>query len=155
MRLFGWMIFPLLFLGCKNPDSPLPYPLTISPEGVGAIHLGGTFDIPLLQGKLPGFELEKLSEVTSATGQTIVRLKRHDEPLALILSDSSGVTITQIIVLSPLIKDTKKLGINDMLPPSEELHCVKDQCTYTANPTITYAIRPDTHTIREINLQQL
>lgn len=155
MRRFGWFLLPLLLIGCRNPPNNLPYPVTLTREGMGAIHAGGTFDIALLRGKLPGFELEKLSEVTSEMGQTIVRLKRNDQSVALIVSDTHGDTISRIIILSPLIKNARGVGINDILPPSERLQCIRDECRYTDEKTITYRLDPHTHIIREITLQSL
>lgn len=154
MPRFGWILLPLVW-GCQNPPNDLPYPLTITPEGIGPIHLGAPFDLLLLRGKLPGFELEKLSEVTSAKGQTIIRLKRHNKPIALIVSDAKGDTLREVIILSPLIKNTQGLGINDILPLSERLHCIEDQCRYANETTILYRTEPHTRTIREITLQQL
>ncbi len=155
MRLSGWILLSLLFWGCHDSPVSLPYPLTITPEGVGAIHLNGTFDIPLLCGKLPGFEIKKLSSVTPDQPQTILQLTRYDEPIALIVSDSSKTTIAQIIVRSPLIKDSAGVGVNNILPISEKLRCDHNQCRYQDKPAITYRIEPQSRSIREIIVQQL
>lgn len=155
MRSGGWILFLLLFWGCQNPSEPLPYPLTITSDGVGTIHIGGSFDVPLLRGKLPGFELEKLSSVTSSQTQTILQLKRHDEPIAYIVSDAAGDAISEIVVLSPLIKNSHGVGINDPLVLSEKLHCVSGECRYADEPSVTYVINSDAHTIREITVQRL
>lgn len=151
----GWILFPLLFWGCQTSSNTLPYPLTITSEGVGAIHIGGSFDIPLLRGKLPGFEIEKLSAVNALQTQTILQLKRYDEPIAFIVSDAAGAIISEIIIRSPLIKNSHEVGVNDPLPLSEKLHCVSEQCRYTDEPSITYVINSETHTIREITVQRL
>lgn len=153
MRLSGWILLPLLFWGCHDASTPLPYPLTISPEGVGAIHINGNFDIPLLCGKLPGFEIKKLSSVTPDQPQTILQLTRYDEPILLIVSDSSETKIAQIIVRSPLIKDSAGVGVSDILPISEKLRCDHNQCRYQDKPTITYRIESQSRSIREIIVQ--
>jgi hypothetical protein len=153
VRLSGWILLSLLFWGCHDSRTPLPYPLTITPEGVGAIHLNGTFDIPLLCGKLPGFEIKKLSSVIPDQPQTILQLTRHDEPIVLIVSDSTETRIAQIIVSSPLLKDSAGVGINDILPLSERVRCDHNQCHYKDIPTIIYSIEPQSRSIREITVQ--
>lgn len=150
-----WVLCALMFLGCQNRSNDLPYPLTITQEGMGAVHLGEPFDIALLQGKLPGFELEKLSQVTSEKGAATVRLKRGNDPIVLMVSDPQGANISEIIVLSPLVKNAQGLGLNDILPPSNNLTCVDDRCRYADQPSLHYTIDPTSRTIREIILQSL
>lgn len=153
MRLSGWILLSLLFWGCHDSPTHLPYPLTITPEGIGTIHLKGTFDIPLLSGKLPGFEIKKLSSVTPDQPQDILQLTRYDEPIALIVSDSGKTKIAQIIVRSPLLKDPAGVGINDILSLSERVYCDRNQCHYKDKPTIIYSIEPQSRVIREITVQ--
>lgn len=155
MRLRIWACCALLFVGCQNRPNTLPYPLVISQEGMGAVHLGEPFDVAQLQGKLPGFELEKLSQVTSEKGAGTVRLKRGDDPVALIVSDPKGANLSQIIVLSPLVKNAQGLGLNDVLPLSKNLTCTDNQCRYDDQPSVHYTIDPDSRIIREIILQPL
>lgn len=140
---------------CHSPDGSLPYPLTITPEGMGSIHPGEPFDIALLRGKLPGFELEKLSRVASEKGATILQLTRGDKPIALIVSDQTGVTLSEIIILSPLVKNFRGLGINDIFPSTKDLNCTQEVCRYTNQPSILYRIDLNSRAIREIILQPL
>lgn len=155
MLRYGWIAALLVVGGCKSPDSLLPYPLAVTAEGIGPVHIGESFNIPMLRGKLPGFDLEKLSEVTSANGQTILRLKRHESPIALVISDPKGEVIDEVVVLSPLVKDSHGAGINDILKASGHLRCIQEICRDSDIPSITYRIRPDTQTIREITVQRL
>lgn len=155
MRLRIWGLCALLFLGCQNRSNDLPYPLTITQEGMGTVHLGEPFDVALLQGKLPGFELEKLSRVTSEIGSTTVQLKRGNNSIALMVSDPQGVNLSEVIVLSPLIKNAQGLGLNDVLPSSKNLICTGNQCRYADQPSVHYTIDLDSRIIREITLQPL
>jgi len=152
---FGTLFLPILFWGCQPSSDALPYPLTISEEGVGSVHLGGSFDIALLRGKLPGFELELLSEVASAKSSPIIRLKRGGKEIALLVSDPKGSILTEVIILSPRVKNTQGIGINDLLPDTEAIRCIRDKCRYSNNSSVTYRIEPGSRTIREITLQKL
>lgn len=155
MRLPVLALCAVLFFGCQHNSDSLPYPLTLSTQGVGAIHLGESFDIALLRGKLPGFELDTLSRVASAKEASVIRLKRGDEVIAMIAADQTGSVISEIIILSPLIKNMQGMGINDTLPPDKDIRCVRDECRYTGEPSIAYRIESNTRTIREIMIQPL
>lgn len=155
MNRIGWALAGLLFLGCNNSSDTLPYPLVITEDGLGAIHPKDPFDIALLRGKLPGFELERLSQVASEKQPSIIRLKRGDHPIALIASDPSGRSISQITLLSPLIKNAEGIGINDLLSKETDIVCAQERCHYADTPSITYWIEPKRGTIIEITLQAL
>lgn len=155
MRFLFLGVVAFFLSNCHSSDGSLPYPLTITQEGMGSIHPGEPFDIALLRGKLPGFELEKLSRVASEKGATILQLTRGDKPIALIVSDQTGATLSEIIVLSPLVKNLHGLGINDTLPPAKDLNCTQEVCRYTNEPSILYTIDPNSRAIREIILQPL
>lgn len=148
-------MLPLLFWGCHHSSDTLPYPLTLSEEGMGSVHPGDSFDIALLRGKLPGFELELLSPVASAKSAPLIRLKREEREIALFGSDPEGSRITEIIILSPLVKNDEGIGINDPLPDSDAIRCNGDECRYRDHPSITYRIETASRTIREISLQKL
>jgi hypothetical protein len=122
---------------------------------MGSVHPGSSFDIALLRGKLPGFELELLSQVASAKNAPLIRLKREEKAIALLVSDPEGSVITEIIVLSPLIKNKEGIGVSDPLPDTDAIRCIRDECRYRDHPSITYRIQTDSRTVREISLQKL
>jgi len=117
------------------------------------MHLNDSFEIGVLRGKLPGFELEEFSEVTAEKTRTLIRLKRGNMPIALLFADDQSTRLNEILILSPLLKNAQGVGINDPLPLSERITCVHDECRAADEPSIIYRIAPKTHTIREIVLQ--
>lgn len=151
-RLF-FSLLPLLFVGCDVPNEPLPYPLTISEEGLGALHADTPFN--QVNTTLSGFEFEKLSQVSPDKPEMIFQMKRGNHILAHIVSDSSGKKIASIHILSPLIKNKERLGLGDRLPLSETTLCTEDLCHRQNEPSLSYRIDPNQRTIREITYQKL
>lgn len=151
MRRLTILLFFLLS-GCSEQSTTLPYPLIISQEGLGAIHPGTPIDqIPTL---MVGFEVEKLSAVSSVDQATIYQIKRNGATLAQVISDKSGKKVDSIHVLSPLIKDTYDQGINEPLK-EQSFHCQGNQCTDTSSPQMSYTVDPKNRTILEITYQKL
>lgn len=141
-----------LLSGCSEPTSTLPYPLFITQEGLGAIHPETPIDqIPTL---MVGFEIEKLSAVSSSDEASIYQIKRGDTLLAHVVSDSSGKKIDAIHILSPLIKDTHDQAIHEPLKKTPFL-CEGNRCTDPSSPRIHYTIDPNNRTILEITFQKL
>lgn len=144
-----------LFLsGCGSTQENLPYPLTITQEGVGAIHPGDTFDASRIQSALPGFTVETVSQISPQKAPMILIIKRGDNPIVYLLPDADGKNIAQITVLSPLVKDKLNQGVGDNLKPSPSLSCDVDVCRYADFPALGYTIEAD-RTIREITVQKL
>ncbi|MBN2869927.1 MAG: hypothetical protein JXK04_03125 [Campylobacterales bacterium] len=145
----------LLLAGCHSPQEPLPYPLTLSEEGLGAIHPGERYDPALLQSKMPGFTLEKLSLITPGKTQTLLALKRGDHLLAHIFPDGSEKVIERITLHSDRIKDPRGQGVGDPIQEDGELHCDENRCTYGTETPLSYRIDPKNRVILEITLQKL
>ncbi len=149
------LVLPLFLASCHSPQEPLPYPLTLSEEGLGAIHPGEKYDPALLQGKMPGFTLEKLSLITPGKAQTLLALKRGDHLLAHIFPDASEERIERITLHSDLIKDRRGQGIGDAILEDAKLQCGAHQCTYGTGTPLSYRIDPKSRVILEITLQKL
>ncbi|MFZ2890013.1 hypothetical protein [Sulfuricurvum sp.] len=150
--IYRTLLMALLFIGCSTPLDTLPYPLTLSEKGLGAIHPNTPFDkIPSI---MIGFKCEKLNIVSSNTTEIIYLIQKGSQPIAQIVSNPSGNKITQIHVLSPQIKDSYNQSIGDLLSYQGAL-CKKNSCHYPAAPSVIYKIDPKTQTIREITFQKL
>jgi hypothetical protein len=152
-RLLSSLLAALFLSGCDAPNEPLPYPLTISEEGLGAIHPDTPFD--QINTSLNGFSFEKLSRISSEQSESIFQIKRGEKVIAQIISDSSGKKIASIHILSPLVKNRDNLGLGDPLPLSETLICTDEQCTSRDEPSLSYRIDPNGRTIREITFSRL
>jgi hypothetical protein len=150
--IYRTLLIAFFVFGCSSQNTTLPYPLTISEEGLGAIHPNTPFD--QVEGKLSGFTIDKLSQVSSDQSETIVQLKRGEKIFAQIISDPSGKKISQILILSPLIKNTHNQGIGDPLTP-QNLLCTQESCHYSNEPSILYQTEGSNHTIREITYTKL
>lgn len=154
MRPVFSLLVPVLFLfGCRSPQEPLPYPLTITEEGLGAIHPETPFD--QAGGKLMGFEARKLSRVTPERPEALWQIRRGENVYALVVSDEGGKKIDHIDVLSPQIKNRRAQGIGDSLSPTPALRCDNGTCSYADEPSLHYRIDPASRIIREITLQKL
>ncbi|MGD9654589.1 MAG: hypothetical protein AB7U44_05275 [Sulfuricurvum sp.] len=145
----------LLFFmyGCQSPERNLPYPLTVTEDGLGAIHADTPMD--LIQSKLSGFSFEKLSQITPEHPEIIVQLKRGSNILAQIVSDRSGKKISAIVIVSPLITNRHNEGITGQLRSNIPLTCDENGCFYTDEPSVRYRLDPSDKTIREITYQKL
>jgi hypothetical protein len=142
----------LWLAGCSEQSTALPYPLTISQEGLGAIHPDTPFEeIPT---RMLGFECEKLSAVSSSDPTLIYQIKRGGKPLADIVSDPSGKKIVSIHILSPLIRDSHDQALGEVLG-AEPFVCDGARCVDPQSPSVRYTIHPSTRTIREITHQRL
>ncbi len=151
MRLF-LIVLGLFIGGCSEQDKALPYPLTLTKEGLGAIHPDTPFEeIPTL---MLGFECEKLTAVSSYDQGLIYQIKRGEDPIAHIVSDRSGKRVASIHLLSPLIKDAYDQAIHEPLKEKPFL-CVGERCSDPASPEIFYTIDPKNRTILEITYQKL
>lgn len=151
--IYRFLLIALFFIGCGSHDAGLPYPLTISEEGLGAIHP----DTPINQINtvLSGFEFEKLSQVSSDHNNVILQMKRSNHPIAQIVSDETGKKIAAIYITSNLIKNKQGLGLGDTLPKNEHVRCEGDLCTGTNEPSVHYRIDPNHRTILEITFSRL
>ena len=147
------VIFAFLLIGCSNSDNALPYPLTISENGLGAIHPDTPFE--QTNSSLSGFEFEKLSQISPEYPEIIYQMKRGDSLIAQIVSDASGKKISAIHILSPQIKNKQNLGLGDPLPQAKTLTCPNSLCSYSDEPSVHYRIDPNTRTILEITFQKL
>lgn len=146
-------LLSLIINGCNVPSEPLPYPLTINEEGLGAIHYNIPFD--QVNNTLSGFTFEKLSQISPDQRQIIYQIKRGKNIVANILSDTSGKKIAEIQVVSPLIKNKYAQGLGDILPSSKTLQCIDDRCTNVNEPSVHYRIDRNTRTIKEITFSRL
>lgn len=156
MRLFPILLAVFFTLtGCRSPEEPLPYPLTFGSEGLGPIRLGGDFDIASIQGKLPGFTVEKMSLVTSGKPETLFLLKRGEHVIAQIVPDAEGKHISQITLLTERIQDVRGHKIGEALRGELGLSCTKDECRCESDRALHYRIDPDSRIIREITVQKL
>jgi len=147
------LLSAFLVIGCSTPNNTLPYPLTISEEGLGAIHSDTPFE--KISISLNGFEFEKLSRISPEHPEMIYQMKRGENLIAQIISDSSGKKISAIHILSPLIKNKENLGLGDSIPQSSAIICHDELCAYADEPSLQYRIDPNGRTIREITFQKL
>jgi len=147
------LLIALFLIGCGTPDETLPYTLTVSEEGLGAIHPETPFE--QISTSLSGFEFEKLSQISPQESEIIFQMKRGNAAMAHIVSDSSGKKIAAIHILSPLIKNKNHQGLGDSLPLSTTLQCQDQECHYTNEPSLHYRIDPKERTILEITYQRL
>lgn len=150
---FPFTLFILIITGCNTPNEPLPYPLTISEEGLGAIHYNTPFD--QVNTSLSGFTFEKLSRISPDQKEIILQMKRGKSTVADIVSDTTGKKIAEIQVISPLIKNKYHQGLGDTLPLSKTLQCNDDQCHNENEPSVHYRIDRNTRTIKEITFSRL
>ncbi len=149
-RLF---LIGFLLVGCSKPSETLPYPLTISEEGIGAIHPNTPID--QLNTTLSGFEFQKLNPVSPDQQAVIFQIKRGDTLIAQIFSDGSGKKISSIHILSPLIKNKSHVGLGDRLPSDKKLVCDHDLCHTLDEPSLHYRLDPLTRIVREITFSRL
>lgn len=147
------LLAAFLLIGCSSPNTTLPYSLTISEEGLGAIHPDTPFE--QINTTLSGFEFEKLSQVSPEHPEMIYQMKRGDNLIAHIISDSSGKKISAIHILSPLIKNKHNLGLGDPFPQSAAVICHDTLCRYIDEPSLQYRIDLKERSIREITFQKL
>lgn len=147
------LLVAFLFIGCGSVKTTLPYPLTISEEGLGAIHPDTPFD--QISTALSGFEFEKLNQISSDQSHTIMQIKRSHSLIAQVVSDTSGKKIATIHILTTLIKNKNHQGLGDSLPQSTMLQCEDQECYYTNEPSLHYRIDPKKRTILEITYQRL
>lgn len=152
-RVLSLALFALFIGGCNVPNEPLPYPLTLSEEGLGALRYDTPFEQVNLS--LSGFEFAKLSRISPDRTETIFQMKRGGTTIAHIVSDPSGKKISAIHILSPLIKNTDNLGLGDPLPPTKEFICSDNLCYRKKEPSVHYRIDPNTRTIREITFSRI
>lgn len=153
LRILVLSLITLYLSGCSTPKDALPYPLTISEEGLGSIHPNTPFN--QLNSSLSGFTFEKLSRVSPDQNQLIFQLKRGKMLIADIVSDSSGKKIAEIQIVSPLIKNKNHQGLGDQLPMSKTLRCKNDLCYYENEPSLHYRIDLNTQIIQEITFSRL
>lgn len=152
-RILPFLFSALAIVGCTVPNEPLPYPLTISEEGLGAIHPETPFD--QVNTKLSGFTFEKLSQISPDHPETIFQMKRGDNVIAQIISDPSGKKIASILITSPLVKNKDNQGLGDPLPMDKTLRCDKNLCSNINEPSLLYRIDPNGRIIREITFSRL
>jgi hypothetical protein len=148
-----FLLIALVFVGCSSPNNTLPYPLIISENGLGAIHPDTPFE--QISTSLSGFEFEKLSQISPQYPEMIYQMKRGDTLIAHIVSDSSGKKISEIHILSPLIKNKHHLGLGETIPQNTPINCRDELCSYPDEPSVYYRIDSNTRTIREITFQKL
>ncbi|MDD5716911.1 MAG: hypothetical protein PHW64_03835 [Sulfuricurvum sp.] len=142
----------MIIAGCASSDGVLPYPLTVSEEGLGSIHPDTPFEE--VNTRLVGFTFDKLTQISPEHPEIIFRLKRGNTVFAQILSDNSGKKIARMDILSPLIKNKHRLGLDDPLPQIAEIECRDHTCRYREEPSLMYTI-DDNRIIREITYQRL
>jgi hypothetical protein len=142
----------VILAGCSTQSDSIPYSLTISETGLGAIHPDTQFD--QIEGKLSGFNIDKLSQVSAQQSELIIQLKRGKQVFAQIIFDTSGKKISQIVILSPQIKNIHNQGIGEELTP-QNLLCDKTNCRYSDEPSVSYRLGDDNRTIREITFSRL
>lgn len=153
LRILVLSLIALYLSGCNTPKDELPYPLTISEEGLGSIHPDTPFN--QLNSSLSGFTLEKLSRISPDQKQLIFQIKRGEMLIADVVSDPSGKKIAEIQIASPLIKNKENLGLGDTLPMSKTLRCDNDLCYNENEPSLHYRIDQNTQTIKEITFSRL
>lgn len=156
MRLSSCLLFVFLLVsGCHSPDEPLPYPITMNKEGLGPIRIGDAFEIGAIQGKLPGFTVEKMSRVTPERSETVFFLKRGEMVLAHIFPGDDARAIEAITLCTEQIQDIRGQRIGTKIQGSKDLLCSGATCRYGTEPSLRYLIDPETRIIREITLQKL
>lgn len=151
--IYRFLIIALLFIGCGSVDTHLPYPLTISEEGLGMIHPDTPFD--QITTTLSGFEFDKLSQVSSDHNSVILQIKRANHPIAQIVSDETGKKIAAIYITSNLIKNKQGIGLGDPLAQNDQIHCNATECISKNEPSVHYRIDPEHRTILEITFSPL
>lgn len=149
------LLLGLLFWGCDTPHDPsLPYPMTLTSEGLGTLRAGERFEASLIQGRFPGLGVEKLSQIVPQGAQTLFILKRHETALGYVFPDKSGKAVAKITVISPLIPDETGRKTGEVLPALPNIRCSGEECTLEHSP-LRYRIDPASRIIREITLQKL
>jgi len=156
MRSF-LLLLPLVFWfnACSQPNNVLPYPLTITEEGLGAIHPERPYDFNTLQASLPGIDFIRFEPVSSESIEHIILLKRGSINIAQIFIEPNQKKIHEIFILSSQIKNKDHRGIGDTLNQRSSLHCEADLCRYTDEPSVSYKINIQTHRILEISYRKL
>lgn len=145
-----WTIF-ILFIGCGSPDETLPYPLTITQEGLGPLHPTTPFEeVPTA---MIGFESQKLSLISPDQTEVIYAISKGSHTVAHVFSDTSGKKIDAIHVLSVHVQDVHGQKIGSALEAS--IPCGNGRCSDPSSPSISYEIDPKTRIIRQINYQRL
>ncbi len=155
MRLLLMIAASLALLGCQPPKEPLPYPITLGAQGLGALKIGGEFGVGPIAQKLPGFELEKLSKVTPGRVETLLVLKRGETVLAYVFPDREGKKVIRITLCDGTIADARGERVGRPLRSREGLRCDAETCVDAANGALSYRIDPESATVREITLQKL
>lgn len=140
-------------MGCTVPKNTLPYPLTISEEGLGTLNFDTSFE--QINTSLIGFDFQKLSRISAEQNCIIVQIKRGGKTIAQIFSDPSGKKIVTIAILSPLIKNKSNIGLGDPLPLNKNLICNDNRCHSEMEPSLHYRIDPSSRIIREITFSRL
>lgn len=153
IRLLSLFLLALLIQGCDTPTKSLPYALSITEEGLGALHPNTPFN--QVNTSLNGFEFEKLSQISPGQNEMIFLMKRGGKTLAQIVSDPSGKKIAEIQITSTLIKNQYGQGIGDPLPDAKTLHCREDICESENEPSLHYRIDQNTRIIKEITFSRL
>lgn len=152
-RLSNILLLALLISGCDTPNKSLPYALSITEEGLGALHPNTPFNQVNIS--LNGFEFEKLSQISPDQNEIIFLMKREETTFAQIISDPSGKKIAEIQISSPLIKNKYGQGLGDPLPKSKTLRCNGDLCQNENEPSLHYRIDQKTRIIKEITFSRL
>lgn len=141
----------ILFTGCGSPDEILPYPLTITQEGLGPLHPTTPFEeVPTA---MIGFESQKLSLISPEQTEVIYAISKGSHTVAHVFSDTSGKKIEAIHILSVQVQDGHGQKIGYVLDAS--IPCDHTQCSDPSSPSIRYEIDPKTRIIRQINYQRL
>jgi hypothetical protein len=152
-RLSALLLLALLISGCDTPNKSLPYPLSITEEGLGSLHPDTPFN--QVNTSLSGFEFEKLSQISPNQNEMVFLIKRGKKTLAQVVSDPSGKKIAEIQIISPLIKNRYDQGLGDPLPTSKTLQCSDDVCQNANEPSVHYRIDQNTRIIKEITFSRL
>ena len=90
--------------------------------------MGETFDIASLQGKLPGFSIEKMSKITPGNDHSLLALKRGNTLLAYIFPDQEGKRIETITVISGLISDANGQTVGSIIQENGGFTCDQNEC---------------------------
>jgi hypothetical protein len=85
----------LLLLGCSSP-SGMPYKVTFTSEGLGAIKATTLFDTAKIAALLPGFEAKLFSRFEAGRTYSLIRLQRGGKVLCDCYPDASGKYIGRI-----------------------------------------------------------
>lgn len=149
------VLLGVLIAGCDSPQDPsLPYPMTLTSQGLGSLRMGTAFEPSLIQGKLPGLNVEKLSQIVPQGAETLLVIKRGDTVLGYVFPDDSGKSVAKIAVTTPLIPDETGRKTGQPLPPLAKMRCSGDECAFVDSP-LRYRIDPANRIIREIVVQKL